>query len=119
MSVEELDRMLAQHHADLYHYRRDLVFRKVTDTAAVKSRRHDIARIKGVMAEMQGGGAPVAVKEKPAAKAAAPKPAAKKVAAKKAPPVKAVKEKAVKEKAAPKEKAPAKKAASKKGEVKA
>jgi large subunit ribosomal protein L29 len=52
-SIEELEQMLAQQHADLYQNRRDLVFRRVTDISSIKVRRHDIARIKTVITEKQ------------------------------------------------------------------
>ncbi len=55
-SVEELQQMIAAEHQGLYNTRRDLVFRKVTDTASLKSRRHNIARILGVIGEKQRGG---------------------------------------------------------------
>lgn len=50
-TIEELEEMLKQQHADLYQNRRDLVFRRVTDIASVKARRHDIARINTVITE--------------------------------------------------------------------
>jgi large subunit ribosomal protein L29 len=50
-SVEELERMLQEERAALYQTRRDLVFRKITDTSSVKSRRHNIARILTIMNE--------------------------------------------------------------------
>ncbi len=52
-SIEDLEQMLAQGHADLYQNRRDLVFRRVTDISTIKARRHDIARIKTVITEKQ------------------------------------------------------------------
>lgn len=50
-TVEELEAMVQQHHADLYQTRRDLVFRRVTDISSIKARRHDIARINTVITE--------------------------------------------------------------------
>jgi large subunit ribosomal protein L29 len=52
-SLEELEQMLLQNSADLYQTRKDLVFRRVTDISSIKSRRHDIARIKTVITEKQ------------------------------------------------------------------
>jgi large subunit ribosomal protein L29 len=53
MSVGDLEQLLLQKEAELYEMRKDLVFRKVTDIAGVKVRRHDIARIKTVITEKQ------------------------------------------------------------------
>ena len=53
-SVPELETMLAEARADLYHARRDLVFRRITDTASLKVRRHNIARIMTVIAASKG-----------------------------------------------------------------
>jgi large subunit ribosomal protein L29 len=50
-SLEELEKSLLQHQADLYMARKDLVFRRVTDTSSMKIRRHNIARIHTVMTE--------------------------------------------------------------------
>jgi ribosomal protein L29 len=48
-SVEDLEAMLLAERAGLFQTRRDLVFRKVQDTAALKIRRHNIARIMTVL----------------------------------------------------------------------
>lgn len=56
-SVPELEEMLAMERADLYKARRDLVFRKITDTASIKVRRHNIARILSVINEKKRGSA--------------------------------------------------------------
>lgn len=48
-SVEELETMLQAERAGLFQTRRDLVFRKIQDTASVKIRRHNIARIMTAM----------------------------------------------------------------------
>lgn len=48
-SVEELETLLASERAGLFQTRRDLVFRKIQDTASIKVRRHNIARILTVM----------------------------------------------------------------------
>lgn len=48
-SVEELEAMLLSERAGLFQTRRDLVFRKIQDTASIKVRRHNIARILTVM----------------------------------------------------------------------
>jgi ribosomal protein L29 len=50
-SLEELEKSLLQHQADLYSARKDLVFRRITDTSSMKIRRHNIARIHTVMTE--------------------------------------------------------------------
>jgi large subunit ribosomal protein L29 len=54
-SVEELNEMLTGERAGLYQTRRDLVFRKTTDTTSVKVRRHNIARILTVLSEKEKG----------------------------------------------------------------
>ncbi len=56
-SVPELEEMLAQERASLYKARRDLVFRQMTDTASLKVRRHNIARILTLISENKGGNA--------------------------------------------------------------
>ncbi len=53
-SVPELETMLTEARAELFHARRDLVFRRITDTASLKVRRHNIARIMTVIAESKG-----------------------------------------------------------------
>jgi len=50
-SVPELEQMVAEARADLYRARRDLVFRRLTDTTSLKVRRHNIARILTVISE--------------------------------------------------------------------
>ncbi|MBX7131319.1 MAG: 50S ribosomal protein L29 [Fimbriimonadaceae bacterium] len=54
-SVPELEAMVLKERADLYKARRDLVFRQMTDTASLKVRRHNIARILTIIAEKQRG----------------------------------------------------------------
>jgi large subunit ribosomal protein L29 len=54
-SVPELEAMLSQERASLYKARRDLVFRQMTDTASLKVRRHNIARIMTLIGEKKGG----------------------------------------------------------------
>jgi large subunit ribosomal protein L29 len=54
-SVPELETLLKAERAALYKARRDLVFRQVTDTASLKIRRHDIARILTIISEKQRG----------------------------------------------------------------
>ncbi|MCC7433459.1 MAG: 50S ribosomal protein L29 [Methanoregulaceae archaeon] len=54
-SVPELEEMLLQEKASLYKARRDLVFRQMTDTASLKIRRHNIARIHTLITEKKGG----------------------------------------------------------------
>lgn len=56
-SVPELEEMVLQEKAALYRARRDLVFRQLTDTASIKARRHNIARINTVIGEKQRGNA--------------------------------------------------------------
>ena len=56
-TVPELEEMLRLERASLYKARRDLVFRQITDTASVKARRHNIARIMTVIAEKKRGDA--------------------------------------------------------------
>ena len=56
-TVPELEEMLRVERASLYKARRDLVFRQITDTASVKARRHNIARIMTVIAEKKRGDA--------------------------------------------------------------
>lgn len=54
-SVPELEAMVAQERAALYKARRDLVFRQITDTASVKVRRHNIARMLTLITEKKRG----------------------------------------------------------------
>ena len=54
-SVPELEELLAQERASLYKARRDLVFRQMTDTASLRVRRHNIARILTIIGESKGG----------------------------------------------------------------
>jgi ribosomal protein L29 len=54
-SVPELEEMLRTERASLYKARRDLVFRQITDTASLKARRHNIARILTVIHEKKRG----------------------------------------------------------------
>ncbi len=49
--IEELEEMVRNERAALYQTRRDLVFRKVTDTTSVTVRRHNIARMLGIIGE--------------------------------------------------------------------
>jgi len=55
-TVAELEDMVRQERADLFKARRDLVFRQLTDTASLKIRRHNIARVLTVIAEKQKEG---------------------------------------------------------------
>ena len=50
-SAEELQELLTKERAALYKARRDLVFRQMTDTASLKIRRHNIARILTILGE--------------------------------------------------------------------
>jgi len=54
-SIEDLEKMIAVEQAELFKARRDLVFRKITDTTGISSRRHNIARIHTVIGEMTRG----------------------------------------------------------------
>lgn len=54
-SVPELEELVNQERAALYKARRDLVFRQMTDTASLKVRRHNIARMLTIIAEKKGG----------------------------------------------------------------
>jgi len=56
-SVPELEQMVRDERANLYKARRDLVFRRITDTASVKVRRHNIARMMTLIAEKKRGNA--------------------------------------------------------------
>lgn len=50
-SLEDLEKALLQGQADLYQARKDLVFRRITDTSSMKVRRHNIARIHTLITE--------------------------------------------------------------------
>jgi large subunit ribosomal protein L29 len=54
-SVPELEEMVQQEQESLYRARRDLVFRQITDTASLKIRRHNIARLLTVIGEKKRG----------------------------------------------------------------
>lgn len=54
-SVPELEKLVAEERAALYKARRDLVFRQTTDTAGLKARRHNIARLLTLIAEKKRG----------------------------------------------------------------
>jgi len=56
-SVPELEEMIRQERASLYLARRDLVFRCITDTASLKVRRHNIARMMTIITEKKRGNA--------------------------------------------------------------
>lgn len=53
-SVPELEKLEREERANLYSARRDLVFRRLTDTTSLKVRRHNIARILTVIQEKKG-----------------------------------------------------------------
>ncbi len=55
-SVPELEELMQKERAALYKARRDLVFRQLTDTASLKVRRHNIARILTAITEKKRGG---------------------------------------------------------------
>ncbi|MFY9233420.1 MAG: 50S ribosomal protein L29 [Fimbriimonadaceae bacterium] len=50
-SVTELEEMLQQERVALYVGRRDLVFRRTSDTTGMRTRRHNIARILTLMTQ--------------------------------------------------------------------
>jgi len=54
-SVPELEELIAQEREALYRARRDLVFRRLTDTAQLKIRRNNIARLLTLIQEKKGG----------------------------------------------------------------
>jgi large subunit ribosomal protein L29 len=54
-SVPELEELLAKERAALYKARRDLVMRQITDTASLRVRRHNIARILTMITEKKRG----------------------------------------------------------------
>lgn len=56
-SVPELEQLVNEERANLYRARRDLVFRRITDTASLKVRRHNIARMLTIIAEKKRGNA--------------------------------------------------------------
>jgi large subunit ribosomal protein L29 len=56
-SVPELEQLVRDERANLYKARRDLVFRRITDTASVKVRRHNIARMMTIIADKKRGNA--------------------------------------------------------------
>jgi len=56
-SVPELEALVREERANLYKARRDLVFRRMTDTASVQVRRHNIARMLTLIAEKKRGNA--------------------------------------------------------------
>jgi len=56
-SVPELEALVREEQANLYKARRDLVFRRITDTASVSVRRHNIARMLTLIAEKKRGNA--------------------------------------------------------------
>jgi len=55
-NVPELEVAHAEERSNLYKARRDLVFRQLTDTASLKARRHNIARILTLINEKKRGG---------------------------------------------------------------
>ncbi len=55
LTVPELEEAVREERANLYRARRDLVFRKLTDTSSIKTRRHNIARMLTVITEKKQG----------------------------------------------------------------
>jgi large subunit ribosomal protein L29 len=56
-TVPELEQLILDERSNLYKARRDLVFRRITDTASIKVRRHNIARMMTLIAEKKRGNA--------------------------------------------------------------
>lgn len=54
-SVPELEALVAEERAGLFQARRDLVFRNTTDSAGLKTRRHNIARLLTLINEKKSG----------------------------------------------------------------
>jgi ribosomal protein L29 len=54
-SVPELEELVRLERAALYKARRDLVFRQHTDTASIKVRRHNVARLLTLIQEKKRG----------------------------------------------------------------
>jgi large subunit ribosomal protein L29 len=54
-SIPELEEMVRQERVNLYNARRDLVFRRMTDTSSLKARRHNIARMLTIISEKKRG----------------------------------------------------------------
>ena len=55
LTVPELEEAVREERANLYRARRDLVFRRLTDTASIKTRRHNIARMMTMITEKKRG----------------------------------------------------------------
>lgn len=56
-TVPELEELIQQEREALYRARRDLVFRRISDTTSIKVRRHNIARVLTIINEKKGGNA--------------------------------------------------------------
>ena len=56
-SVPELEELIRAERASLYNARRDLVFRRLTDTKSLVVRRHNIARMLTIIEEKKRGAA--------------------------------------------------------------
>lgn len=56
-SIPELEALVREEQANLYRARRDLVFRRITDTTGLKVRRHNIARMLTIIEEKKRGNA--------------------------------------------------------------
>jgi large subunit ribosomal protein L29 len=52
-SPDELNQMIDEERKALHDARRALVFRQTTDTASIKTRRHNIARLLSVLGEQK------------------------------------------------------------------
>ena len=55
LTVPELEEAVREERANLYRARRDLVFRRLTDTSSIKTRRHNIARMMTMITEKKRG----------------------------------------------------------------
>lgn len=54
-SVPELEELVKAERVALFQARRDLVFRQTTDSASLKTRRHNIARLLTLINEKKSG----------------------------------------------------------------
>ena len=54
-SVPELEELVKAERVALFQARRDLVFRQTTDSASLKTRRHNIARVLTLINEKKSG----------------------------------------------------------------
>ena len=52
-TAEELRALISDEKAAMYKHRRDLVFRRTTDSASYKVRRHNVARLLTILGEKE------------------------------------------------------------------